>query len=400
MRFSWKNYVQASQYDEWISAHGRAREPMGEIASHLRTLGTSKLVTRQIAADLAIKGMGVSFRVYDREQGEIEQPWPFDLIPRILSLKEWLTVEVGLVQRIQALNCFIHDIYHQQHILKEKRIPKVLVESCPYYLPACQGITPPLSLWAHISGSDLIRHEDGEFYVLEDNLRVPSGVSYMLENRQVTKRVFPELFENYAPLPIDTYPALLFEMLSDLTEVDKPEIVVLTPGVYNAAYFEHSYLAEQMGCELVEGSDLYVDADDKVMMKTIQGPRQVHVIYRRIDDVFLDPLAFREDSLLGVAGLVRAWAKGKVTLVNAPGTGIADDKAIFAYVPEMIRFYLQEEPKLANTPTYVCLNEKDKKYVLNNLDKLVVKPTNASGGKGIFMGIAASAAEKNRWQRK
>ncbi len=400
LRFSWKHYVKDSHYDEWIGDNGRARPWTKEIAAYIRQLSASSLVERQIAADLVIKGMGVNFRVYHHESGDSEYLWPFDLIPRIVSSSEWFKIEEGLKQRILALNLFIQDVYNHQHILKAKKIPKSLVFSCPHYLPFCQGISPPLGIWSHISGSDLIRHDDGKFYVLEDNLRVPSGVSYMLENRLVTKRIFPELFEHYAPLPIDTYPSLLFETLSDLTPIAKPEIVVLTPGIYNSAYFEHSYLAQQMGCELVEGSDLFVDTDDRVMMKTIEGLKPVDVIYRRIDDEFLDPQVFRKDSLLGVQGLMRAWAKGNVTLVNAPGSGIGDDKAIFAYVPEMIRFYLGEEPKLANTPTYLCECQQDKRYTLSHLDSLVVKPTNASGGQGIFVGLWASQAEQKTMAEK
>lgn len=393
MRLSWKSYVQDCVYDEWIGSQGRAREPSKFIAGHLRKLGMSHLVSRQLAADLAIKGMGVGFRVYHRDESETDQIWPFDVIPRLLCVQEWRRIEEGLKQRICALNFFLDDIYNKQAILKAGVIPKELVVASPNYLAACEGIHPPLGLWVHINGSDLIRHSDGELYVLEDNLRVPSGVSYMLENRRVTKRVFPELFENYAPMPIDDYPSVLFETLSDLTAVEHPEIVVLTPGIYNSAYFEHSYLAQQMGCELVEGSDLFVDANDRVFMKTIDGLCPVHVIYRRVDDLFLDPSVFREDSVLGVSGLVRAWAKGNVTLVNAPGSGAADDKAIFPYVPDMIRFYLDEEPKLASIPTYQCADAKERAHVLTNLENMVIKPTCSSGGHEIFLGYQASKQE-------
>ena len=273
---------------------------------------------------------------------------------------------------------------HRRHSI----VPAEIVLESDNYKPQCAGISPPFGAWAHICGTDLVRDKDGKFYVLEDNLRVPSGVSYMLENREITKRVLPELFENYSIRPVDDYPAKLYATLASLSPRDRkrPCIVVLTPGIYNSAYFEHSFLARGMGAELVEGSDLFVDDEDCVYMRTVDGHERVDVVYRRVDDDFLDPEAFNPDSILGVPGLMRAWKAGKVAIANAPGAGVADDKVVYAFVPEMIRYYLKEEPTLASVPTYLCMNEKDRDYVLANLDKLVVKPANESGGYGLMVG--------------
>jgi uncharacterized circularly permuted ATP-grasp superfamily protein len=313
------------------------------------------------------------------------------MIPR----SEWERVEEGLKQRVMALNLFIDDLYHEQKVVKDGVFPAEVLASSSNYRPQCAGISPAFGVWAHICGSDLVRDGDGTIYVLEDNLRVPSGVSYMLENRQVTKRVFPELFEAYAPLPVDDYPNALYDTLAALSPrpADYPEVVVLTPGIYNSAYFEHAYLAQQMGCELVEGKDLFVD-DDCVFMRTVDGPARVDVIYRRIDDLFLDPEAFHPDSMLGVPGLMRAWKAGNVALANAPGAGVADDKVVYSYIPDIIRYYLDQDPKIDNVPTYRCMEPKTLEHVLANLAEMVVKPANESGGYGMLVGPASTRKQR------
>ncbi len=396
MSIDWKNYDPNGFYDELITPKRNPRQAARALARLLGKMGEEELEARQAAAELAIKGMGVTFTVYSETEGTIDRAWPFDIIPRILPLREWTRVEEGLKQRVQALNLFIDDLYHDQRIIKDGVFPAEILEKSVNFRPQCVGVDPPLGIWAHICGSDLVRDGDGTIYVLEDNLRVPSGVSYMLENRLVTKRVFPELFEHYAPLPVDGYPSQLFDTLASLSPrpVDFPEVVVLTPGIYNSAYFEHSYLAQQMGCELVEGRDLVVGDDDVVYMRTIEGLERVDVIYRRIDDLFLDPEAFRPDSALGVPGLLRAWKAGNVALANAPGAGVADDKVVYYYVPQIIRYYLDEEPIIPNVPTHLCTERKEREYVLANLEKLVVKPANESGGYGMLVGPASTRAER------
>ncbi|MEM8662318.1 MAG: circularly permuted type 2 ATP-grasp protein, partial [Pseudomonadota bacterium] len=330
-----------------ITASGRARPASGGIAGYIRKQTVKHLISRQHAADMAIQEMGISFTVYSEGQN-IDRAWPMDIIPRVISLTEWRKLERGLIQRLTALNLFIHDVYNQQKILKDRVVPRDIIESSPDFLKECIGAQPPHKVWSHICGSDLVRDGDGTVYVLEDNLRVPSGVSYMLENREISKRVLPQLFERSSILPVADYPSQLFDMLASLSprKVKHPEIAVLTPGIYNSAYFEHAYLAQWMGAELVEGSDLVVQGDDKVYMKTIQGLKQVDVIYRRINDDFLDPQAFRSDSTLGTPGLFRSWRKGKVGLANAPGAGVADDKVVYTYVPAIIKYYLNEDPIL------------------------------------------------------
>jgi uncharacterized circularly permuted ATP-grasp superfamily protein len=344
--------------------------------------------------------MGISFTVYT-EGGNIDRAWPFDIIPRIIELSEWRRIEDGLKQRLTALNLFINDVYNKQEILKEGIVPADLILKSRNFLEPCKGVTPPYGVWANICGSDLVRDGDGEVYVLEDNLRVPSGVSYMIENRQVTKRVFPELFEDHSILPVDEYTSQLFEMLASLSprDLDYPEIAVLTPGIYNSAYFEHSFLAQGMAAELVEGSDLFVGDDDCVYMRTVFGPQQVDVIYRRIDDIFCDPEVFRKDSILGVPGLIRAWRAGKVAIANAPGSGVADDKVVYAYVPEMIRYYLDQDPILPNVPTWLCEREEERAYVLDHLDELVVKPANESGGYGMLVGPHSTEEERKTFSK-
>ncbi|MCB1662492.1 MAG: circularly permuted type 2 ATP-grasp protein [Pseudomonadales bacterium] len=397
MGIDWNAYNSAPFYDELISTPGNARKHARAIVSYLHKLKSEEIGARKHAAEVAITTMGITFTVYS-DAGNIDRDWPFDIIPRVIAAKEWAVAEQGLTQRLQALNMFIDDIYNGQKILKDKVVPKELILKSKNFRKACIGMKPVGGVWAHICGTDLVRDGDGKFYVLEDNLRVPSGVSYMLENRAVTKRVFPELFEDLTILPISDYPTQLFDTLAAISPrpLDYPEVVVLTPGVYNSAYFEHAYLAQRMGAELVEGSDLVVE-DDHVFMRTISGLSKVDVIYRRIDDLFLDPEVFFKDSALGVPGLMRAWLKGNVALANAPGAGVADDKVLYTYVPAIIKYYLDQEPIIENVPSFICSDEKQKQHVLANLDKLVVKPANESGGYGMLMGPQATKKQRNEF---
>jgi len=399
MGIDWASYPCEGFCDELLQGPGRPRPATEVLAADLAELGIEELAARQEAAEVSIKEMGVTFTVYSEEGGMIDRAWPFDVIPRVIPEAEWRHVEAGLKQRVHALNLFIDDLYHAQKIVKNKVFPKAVLAKSVNFRPQCVGVDPPLGIWAHICGSDLVRDADGTLYVLEDNLRVPSGVSYMLENRLVTKRVFPELFEHYAPLPVDDYPSQLFDTLAAVSPrpADYPEVVVLTPGIYNSAYFEHSYLAQQMGAELVEGRDLFVDADDCCYMRTVDGPARVDVIYRRIDDLFLDPEAFNPDSALGVPGLMRAWKAGNVALANAPGAGVADDKVVYAFVPEIIKYYLDEDPIIPNVPTYRCMEPDALAYVLEHMAELVVKPANESGGYGMLVGPASTQAERDRF---
>ncbi len=400
MSISWKTYNPGEFYDELISSPGYPRKAARKLTRYLSSLSHTELQQRKATVEHAIKTMGISFTVYS-EAGNIDRQWPFDLVPRIITQKEWDKTSQGLKQRQRALNCFIHDVYNDGKILRDKVVPAELMKKSKNYRKECVGMKPLHGVWAHICGTDLIRDKDGEFYVLEDNLRVPSGVSYMLENRTVTKRVFPELFENYDIQPITDYPTQLFDTLAAISPKPKdfPEVVVLTPGIFNSAYFEHSFLAQQMGCELVQGSDLHVE-NDHVFMKTIQGLAPVDVIYRRIDDLFLDPEVFNPDSALGVPGLMRAWLKGNVGLANAPGAGVADDKVIYTYVPKMIKYYLGEDPILPNVPSFLCNERSELQYVLKNLDKLVVKPANESGGYGMLIGPQASKRQRAEFARR
>lgn len=403
MAIRWREYPAAGVYDELVRPGGQLRETARALGRRLSALDDAALAKRRAAAELAIQTMGITFTVYSqKEGGSIDRAWPFDIIPRVIPKSEWNRIEEGLKQRVQALNLFIDDLYHDQKIVRDGVFPKEVLAKSKNFRPQCVGVDPPLGIWAHICGSDLVRDKDGTVYVLEDNLRVPSGVSYMLENRQVMKRVFPNLFANYNILPVDDYPSQLLDTLTSIAPPSDgpPEVVVLTPGIYNSAYFEHAYLAQQIGAELVEGSDLMVDDKDRVFMRTVHGRERVHVIYRRIDDLFLDPEAFRPDSALGVPGLMRAWKKGTVALVNAPGAGVADDKVVYAYVPEMIRYYLDQDAIIPNVPTYMCLEQKDRDYVLGNLAKLVVKPANESGGYGMLIGPQASTRECAAFARK
>ena len=362
--------------------------------SLLDELGLDELRERQRVSDLEILTMGITFTVYSDGEN-IDRAWPFDVVPRIIPGAEWEQVERGLKQRLRALNMFIDDIYNDRRIIADGVFPAGLLDDSENYRAECQGFSPKFGVWAHISGSDLVRGGDGEFYVLEDNLRVPSGVSYVLENRGVAKRTFPELFEKQLIRPVDGYTDELKKMLISLAPdgVPNPTLVVLTPGIYNSAYFEHSFLAQRMGAELVEGADLVVPDDDCLYMKTVQGLERVHVVYRRIDDQFLDPEVFRKDSMLGVDGLMRAWKAGNVGIANAPGAGVADDKVVYAWVPDMVRYYLDEEPEIKNVPTYRCMYDEERAYVLDHLDELVLKPANESGGYGIVIGNRASADE-------
>jgi uncharacterized circularly permuted ATP-grasp superfamily protein len=397
MAIRWKNYSAGDGYDELITSKGHARTVARGAIRYLGSLGDEELRERRDAAELAMRVMGITFTVYS-EEGGIDRTWPFDIIPRIISAHEWRRTEAGLKQRVMALNMFIADIYAEQRIVKDKVFPKWVLAHSVNFRPQCVGVRPALDTWAHICGSDLVRDSDGTLYVLEDNLRVPSGVSYMLENRLVMKRVFPELFEDYSILPVDGYPTRLFDTLASLSPrpADYPTVVLLTPGIYNSAYFEHSYLAQQMGVELVVGSDLVVQ-DDVVYLRTVGGRERVDVIYRRVDDLFLDPKVFRYDSVLGVPGLMQAWAKGNVAIANAPGAGVADDKVVYAFVPDMIRYYLDEDPILPNVPTWLCMDDEQRKHVLANLDKLVVKPANESGGYGMLIGPSASNKERQHF---
>lgn len=401
MTIRWGSYKVKGIHDELIRAAGKPRPAAQALCDYLHSLKDKEIEEYKAAADLAIHVMGITFTVYTEEEGSIDRAWPFDIIPRIIDKKEWNQIERGLKQRVRALNMFIDDLYHEQRIVKDKVFPGDLLKDSVNFRPQCMGVSPPNNIWAHICGSDLVRDEHGTVYVLEDNLRVPSGVSYMMENRMVMKRVFPDLFEDYNILPVDDYPSQLYDMLASMSprDIEQPEIVVLTPGIYNSAYFEHSYLAQQMGAELVEGRDLFVDDDDIVYMRTVNGLSRVDVIYRRIDDMYMDPEVFLPDSSLGVPGLMRAWKAGKVALANAPGAGVADDKVVYAYVPEFIKYYLNEEPLLPNVPTYKCINKEERDYVLDNLDKLVVKPANESGGYGMLIGPQASQKERDKFKR-
>jgi len=388
------NYSLDGFYDEMFDAEGRPRPGTGAVVDRFNALPLEELRRRQQSAETALLQMGITFSVYGDEQGT-ERIFPFDIVPRIIAHNEWTQMEAGLKQRVQALNLFINDLYHDQRILKDGIIPKDLVLSASGYRPECMGLNPPGGIWCHITGTDLVRGADGQFYVLEDNLRCPSGVSYVLENRVVMKRSFPRAFDAARVVPVVDYPNRLLELLQFLAPPrrDKPMVAVWTPGVYNSAYFEHSFLAQQMGIELVEGSDLVV-IEDRVMMRTTTGLKPVDVLYRRIDDDFIDPKVFRSDSMLGVPGLMRAYRAGNVALANAPGTGVADDKAVYAYVPEMIRYYLDQDAILNNVETYLCWRDKDLQHVLANLDKLVVKKVGESGGYGMLVGPHASKKER------
>ena len=386
-------------YNEMIDAKDGVRPYYQGYDEWLKATPPARIARKRAEADLAFHRVGITFAVYGEEAGK-ERLIPFDIIPRIIPAAEWKAMQSGLRQRVRALNMFLRDVYHDQEILKAGKIPAEQVLSNTQYRPVMQGVDVPGDIYAHIAGVDIVRAGAGEFYVLEDNLRVPSGVSYMLEDRKMMMRLFPELFARHKVAPVQHYPDLLLEKLRAVSPkgVSNPTVVVLTPGAYNSAYFEHTFLAQQMGVELVEGRDLFVK-DEVVYMRTTQGPQRVDVIYRRIDDDFLDPLAFRADSALGVPGLLHAYQAGNVTLANAIGTGVADDKSIYPYVPDMIRFYLDEEPKLNNVPTYMCRKPEDLKFVLDNLAELVVKEVHGAGGYGMLVGPAATKEQIEQFRQ-
>ena len=396
-----RDYETEGFCDEMFLGPGRPRPEAQLLLDTLAALGEGQLQRCQQAADRILVQLGITFNVYGDAAGT-ERAFPFDLVPRIVRADEWAWIERGLKQRIHALNAFIDDVYHDQRIVKDRVVPEEVVRSAAFFRPQCIGLRPPNGIWCHVTGSDLVRDGDGRIHVLEDNLRVPSGVSYMLENRDLMKRTFPQVFEGLRVRPVSEYPSLLLRTLEAIAPPGlstKPVVVVLTPGMYNSAYFEHSYLAQKMGIPLVEGRDLLVH-DEAVWMRTTRGLRRVHVIYRRIDDDFLDPLAFRTDSMLGVPGLMSAYRAGRVALANAPGNGVADDKVVYAYVPEMIRYYEGEDPIIPNVPTFLCVRDRDRRHVLEHLDTLVVKSANEAGGYGMLVGPHASAAEREAFARR
>ncbi len=395
-----RNYLLDHAYDEMFETPDRLHRHYEPLLTQLGSLPPGELQRRKQAADVSFLNQGITFTVYGRDEGT-ERIFPYDLIPRIITKAEWDKVERGLTQRILALNLFLKDIYNEGRILKDGIVPREVVYSCRHFRRQMIGLQVPRNVYVAVCGTDLIRLENGEFVVLEDNLRVPSGVSYMLTNRRVMKRIFPQLFRSYGVKPIEQYTQLLLGTLRSLAPEGRPEpnIVLLSPGVFNSAYFEHAYLARQMGIELVEGRDL-VTHDNVVYMRTTSGLRRVDVIYRRVDDDFIDPLAFRGDSILGVAGLFNAYRGGNVTLANAFGTGVADDKALYAYVPEIIRYYLTEEPVLQNVETFLLTRDKERRHVLQNLDKLVVKAVGESGGYGMLIGPQSTAKERADFAEK
>ena len=378
-------------FDEMLSSDGIARPHYQLYKDWLAASSADAMAGKRAEADLIFRRIGITFSVYGDESGT-ERLIPSDVVPRIIPGTEWEHLRRGLVQRVTAINRFLADIYHGQEILKAGVIPAEQILANDQFQVAMIGIRMPYDTYAHIVGVDIVRHNDGDYYVLEDNLRVPSGVSYMLQNRKMMMRLFPDLFRRYAVQPVEHYPALLLQTLRASTAIDNPTVVLLTPGRFNSAYFEHTFLAQQMGIELVEGQDLFVK-DGYVFMRTTSGPQRVDVIYRRLDDNFLDPLAFRPDSMLGVAGLLAAYRLGRVVIANAIGTGVADEKSIYPYVPEMVKFYLGEEPILKNVPTWMCRKPDDLKYVLDHLPELVVKEVHGAGGYGMLVGPTSSKAE-------
>jgi uncharacterized circularly permuted ATP-grasp superfamily protein len=388
-------------FDEMRNADGSVREPYRLLDAWLNEQPPDALSLMTTDAEAIFRRLGITFAVYGSNEGT-EKLIPFCVVPRIISAAEWRFLSRGIEQRVRALNAFLHDVYHRQEILRAGRIPEHLILQNSAFLPAMMGLDPMRGIYAHIIGVDIVRVGPEEFYVLEDNLRTPSGVSYMLEDREAMLQLAPELFQRHRVAPVDSYPENLRRTLESVAphrSADSPTIAVLTPGIYNSAYFEHSFLADQMGAELCEGQDLFVDAG-RVFMRTTTGPEQVDVIYRRIDDDFLDPLTFRPDSMLGVPGLFDAYRAGNVTLVNAPGTGIADDKAVYTYVPQIIEFYLGEKPLLNNVPTYNCTNDDERAYVLEHIGELVVKEVHGSGGYGMLVGPASTKAQREEFTKK
>lgn len=395
MQISWPS---ASGYDEMLKPDQQVREHYQPYWSWLQQTNSEVMARRRREAELLFHRVGITFNVYGAEEGA-ERLIPFDGLPRIIPAPEWAMLERGLAQRADALNLFLHDIYHDHHILRDGRIPAEQVLANAHYQPCMQGLDVTNHVYAHITGIDLIRDQLGNWFVLEDNLRTPSGVSYMIENRRMMMRLYPELFARQSVAPVDHYPTMLLETLQASSLVANPRVVLLTPGRYNSAYFEHTFLAQQMGVELVEGNDLFV-RDGCVWMRTTAGPQRVDVIYRRVDDDFLDPLAFNPESMLGVPGLMSVYREGNVVLANAPGTGVADDKSIYPYVPEMIRFYLDQEPILGNVETWLCRKEDHLEYVLANLADLVVKEVHGAGGYGMLIGPASTREYIERFRQR
>lgn len=385
-------------YDEMLVEKDRIRPCYALLAEKISRMSMDELHQKQFAAERAFISMGITFNVYHEGKG-LERTLPFDIIPRIINYQEWQAIDLGLKQRVQALNLFLEDLYNTKHILKDKIIPEDIIYSSPGYLKACEGLKPPKGRWIHISGIDLIKHSDGKYYILEDNLRVPSGVSYVLGNREIMKHIFPDLFAELAVAPVFDYPLRLLEILQTLSPEEAPTVVVITPGIYNAAYFEHSFLAQQMGIQLVEGRDLMVQ-NGYCYMRTTRGLKKVDVIYRRIDDTFLDPLAFNPNSVLGVPGLFEVYKKGNIAIANAPGTGIADDKVVYAYVPQLIKYYLDQDAILPNVPTYLCWDDVQRQHVLKNMKQMVVKLDNQSGGYGMLMGNQAGKEQLDEFRAK
>jgi len=381
-------------YDEMFSSPGVPREGSRLLMEKIEALPGGELAGRQHKAEQALYDLGITFTVYGHEEGT-EKIFPFDVVPRVVEAKDWDKIEIGLKQRIYALNLFLDDIYHDQKILKDKVIPREIIETAEGFLPACMNISPPRGIWCHITGTDLIRDEHGVFHVLEDNLRCPSGVSYVLANRRLMKRTLPEVFAASRVRPVDDYPARLLDLLMRMAPkgVTRPRVALLTPGIYNSAYYEHSFLALQTGIELVQGQDLVVQ-DRQVFMRTTKGLKRVDVIYRRLNDDYLDPRVFRPDSVLGVPGIMDAYRAGNVSLANAPGTGVADDKVVYAFVPKIIRYYLGEEAFIPNVPTFLCWRDDERDHVLANLETMVVKAANESGGYGMLVGPASTKQER------
>ena len=387
-------------YDEMFGAEGQARPEYRRVYGRMQGLSRQELARRHDLAQRSFRNHGITFTVYEDDHG-VEKLFPFDLVPRIIPARTWARIESGLKQRVQALNLFLEDIYHRRQILKDGAVPADVILSSKGFRRDLVGVTFPRGIHSHIAGIDLVRDRRGDFHVLEDNLRTPSGVSYMLANRQVLKRVVPEMFAGYRVRPIETYTHQLLQNLRWLAPpgTEEPTVVLLTPGIYNSAFFEHVYLAKQMGIEVVEGSDLIFD-NDHVFMRTTRGLRRVDVIYRRVDDDFIDPLFGRSDSFLGSAGLINAWRAGNVALANAPGNGVADDKAVYALVPRMIKYYLGEDAILPNVETYLCADESDRKLVLERLPEMVVKMVGEAGGYGMMIGPAATRAEHERFRKR
>jgi len=393
---NFESYNPGNFYDEYFEKSGQPRAEVKKLIDQISSFPNKELADRQKAAEAAFMQMGITFGVYGDQKG-LEKIFPFDIIPRIINASDWDLIDRGVKQRVFALNQFIHDVYNDQKIIKDGVISKEIILSSVAYRKECQGLNPPKGIWCHISGIDFVRDDKGQFYVLEDNLRCPSGVSYVLGNRRVMKQTLPVVFESLPIRPVDDYSNRLADMLRNLIpdSIIKPNIAILTPGIYNSAYFEHSFLAQQIGEELVEGQDLVV-MDDFVYMRTTKGFERLDAIYRRIDDEYLDPTVFNPDSLLGVPGLMKSYCSGKVALANAPGTGIADDKAIYAFVPDIIKYYTGEDAIIPNVPTFVCEDEKDRQHVIDNIANFVVKTTHGSGGYGMLIGPYSSKEQQQQ----